>query len=360
MIVLSLFYIVNGDCMKKIFIFILLVSTFIIAGCDSKMFTLPVKENQQALANFGKSTVNENLTNTITIENYDSLGKKESLKYDKVPQRVVAVWQNSIETLLALGVGDKIISGNGVPDKLYFLPHLQAQYTKIPYTGLQLLDLETTMMLQPDFIVGWHSTFTPKTLRSTEFWHKRGVNTYIATNSLSNTKFKTLENEYEDILNLGKIFNKNEQAQAIVGKMRKEVGFVTERTAVNNKNPRALIIEFAGKEVNVYNEKSLAGNIVKSLHGELLAAKEHNISVEQIINYNPDVIFVVIVESYYGREIEMLNKVTCHHALKNLRCVKEKRVRALPLYEIYSSGIRTYDGIKDIAQGLYPELYRGM
>lgn len=55
---------------------------------------------------------------------------------------------------------------------------------------------------------------------------------------------------------------------------------------------------------------------------------------------------MVVIESHYGHEQDMIDRVTQHKALKNLRCVKEGRVVALPLYAIYSSGVRTYDGIK--------------
>ena len=42
-------------------------------------------------------------------------------------------------------------------------------------------------------------------------------------------------------------------------------------------------------------------------------------------------------------------------ALQGLTCVKEKRIYPLPLYAIYSAGVRTYDGIQIIGKGLYPE-----
>ena len=294
----------------------------------------------------------------VTIENYNTQGEPEQMTYTKPPERVVAVWQNSIETLLALGVGDRIIAGNGVPDKKFFLPQYQEQYSQIPYTGLQLLDVETTMMLKPDLIVGWHSTFAPKVIRPTEFWHKRGVNTFIARSSIITNKKRTLENEYKDILDLGRIFDKNERAQQLVADMQHEVQYATSQTAGFQKRPRALVIEFMGKEVSVYGERSLAGDIVHELHGELLAAQDRSIGIEQVVELDPDVIFVVVIESHYGHEQDMVDRVTQHKALKNLRCVKEGRVLPLPLYAIYSSGVRTYDGIKIIANGLYPDLYK--
>lgn len=345
---------------KCVAIITLLILGLALTGCERNILTLPVKENPEALLRFNQPV--EYAYNPahypVTIENFNTQGEPEQQTFTKPPQRVVAVWQNSIETLLALGVGDRIIAGNGVPDKKFFRKEYQKQYSKIPYTGLQLLDLETTMMLKPDLLVGWHSTFGPKVLRTTDFWHKRGVNTFIARSSIGDGKPRTLQNEYKDILDLGKIFDKNERAQQLVGQMQQEVNFAISQTAGYKKRPRVLVLEFLGKELTVYGEKSLAGNIVKELHGELLAEKQRAIGLEQVVELDPDVIFVVVTEFNYGREQDMLDRVTQHKALKYLRCVQQGRVVALPLYAIYSSGVRTYDGIKIIATGMYPDLYK--
>ena len=346
--------------MKKRLCIIIFSFAILLSGCTRNIFTLPVHENPEALMRFNTPVQYDyNPAHyPVTIENFNTQGEPEQQTFTKPPERVVAVWQNSIETLLALGVGDRIIAGNGVPDKKFFRKEYQEQYSKIPYTGLQLLDLETTMMLKPDLIVGWHSTFAPKVIRPTEFWHKRGVNTFIARSSMIDGRPRTLENEYKDILDLGKVFDKNERAQQLVGQMQQEVNFAISQTAGYQKRPRALVLEFMGKEPTVYGEKSLAGNIVKELHGELLAEKQRAIGLEQVVELDPDVIFIVVTEFNYGREQDMLDRVIKHKALKYLRCVQQGRVVALPLYAIYSSGVRTYDGIKIISNGLYPDLYK--
>ena len=346
--------------MRKLLVGSLLAACLLLSGCERNIFTLPVHENPEALVRFNTPVQYDyNPAHyPVTIENFNTQGEPEQQTFTKPPERVVAVWQNSIETLLALGVGDRVIAGNGVPDKKFFLPQYQEQYSRIPYTGLQLLDVETTMMMKPDLIVGWHSTFSPKVIRPTSFWHKRGVNTFIARSSLSDGKPRTLKNEYKDILDLGRVFDKNERAQQLVADMQHEVQYATSQTAGFKKRPRALVLEFMGKEPTAYGEKSLAGNIVKELHGELLAEKQRAIGLEQVVELDPDVIFIVVTEFNYGHEQDMVDRVTQHKALKNLRCVKEGRVLPLPLYAIYSSGVRTYDGIKIIANGLYPDLYK--
>lgn len=141
--------------------------------------------------------------------------EKERQVFYSPPKRVAAVWQNSIETLLALGVGDRIIAGMGVPDRKYIREEYQAGYEAIPYKSLENLDPETIMMMRPDFIAGWSSTFTDKVLRSTEFWNERGVHTYISPNSAPANRNRTIENEYADILNLGKIFDRKKKRKAL-------------------------------------------------------------------------------------------------------------------------------------------------
>ena len=76
-----------------------------------------------------------------------------------------------------------------------------------------------------------------------------------------------------------------------------------------------------------------------------------------MIFYN-ELIFIVITEQHYGDERMYLDRIYQNKALQGLKAVKNKRIYPVPLYAIYSPGIRAYDGIRIMAQGLYPELYK--
>ena len=319
-----------------------------------------VRVNDESVAALSqRSAVSYNEKNyPVTIENLNSKAEKEERVYRRPPARAVCVWQNSIETLIALGVGDRIVGGMGIPDKKYLLPENQSAYEKIPYTSRENLAVENVLLMEPELVVGWHSTFSPKVLRGTDFWHQRGVETYIAPNSVPGRQKRLLEYEYQDILNLGRIFDREERAKEIVAKMQAEIDFVAKQTQGRTEKPRALCIEFMSKDISVYGERTLVGDIMRRLGADHLAAKELKLSNEQIIELDPDAIFVVIIESSYGNEDMYLDRIRKHVALRNLRCVRENRIYPLPLYAIYSAGVRSYDGIKIIARGLYPELYR--
>lgn len=291
----------------------------------------------------------------ISIENQDSHGEMVTETFTKAPERVVCVWQNSIETLMALGVGDRIVAAMGLPDGSYLRPEYREMFDKIPYRSMENLDMETVMMQNPDFIVGWASTFGAKTLRDTEFWQGREIHTYISPGSSSKIKYHTVDYEYQDILNLGKIFHKEDRAEEIVNEMKDEISRAQAKAQASGKHPKGLIIEYLGKNINVYGERSLAGNILTSMGGELMGAELQGISKEQILEMDPDAIFVIVIERNYGNEEQILDHIYKEKALQNLRCVKEKRIYLLPLYAVYSAGVRTYDGIQIIGKGLYPE-----
>ena len=294
----------------------------------------------------------------VTIENINEKGEPVSTVYEKPPQRVVAVWQNSIETLLALGVGDRIIAGMGVPNVKYIRPEYRAAYEAIPYTSLENLDVETILMMQPDLIVGWSSTFSPKVLRGTEFWAGRGVHTYIAPSSARGNRNKTIAQEYQDIRNLGRIFGREERAEELVGAMQNEIAFVAEKTAYMEKRPRALVIELLGKEIRSYGADTLAGDMMRALGVDHLASDGQSLSMEEIVTLDPDALFLVVTEDDYGSEDAVTARLYNNPALHSLSCVEQRRIYTVPLYAVYSAGTRTYDGITIFAHGLYPEIYR--
>ena len=294
----------------------------------------------------------------VTIENINEKGEPVSARYEQPPQRVVAVWQNSIETLLALGVGDRIVAGMGVPDARYIRPEYRAAYEEIPYTSLEHLDVETILMMQPDLIVGWSSTFSSKVLRGTDFWAGRGVHTYIAPSSARGNRNKTIAQECQDIENIGRIFGREERAEELVGAMQNEIAFVAEKTAYMEKRPRALVIELLGKEIRSYGADTLAGDMMRALGVDHLAAEGQSLSMEEIITLDPDALFVIVIEDDYGSEDTILARLYENPALQGLSCVRNRRIYPVPLYAVYSAGIRTYDGITIFAHGLYPEIYR--
>lgn len=288
---------------------------------------------------------------TITTYNY----KKEpiELTFEKAPEKVVAVYQNSIETLLALGLEDKIVAAAGLDHDVK--DEYKEAFSKINYLEEFTPSKETVIMEQPDFILGWYSLFNDKTLGDVGYWNKNNINTYMSLNS-GIAEERTIENEIIDILNLGKIFNIEDKAQKLIDEINNKVKDVSDSVKGKEKQS-TLIVEFYDNQITTYGQNQLGGDMVTKLGAELLNPQGKGISEEDLIKLNPDSIFVVYMDQGDDNiPTQEVNRILKNKSLQSLNAVKNNRVYPIALGEMYSSGIRTIDGINTFAKGLYPEL----
>ncbi|MDU1349780.1 ABC transporter substrate-binding protein [uncultured Clostridium sp.] len=334
--------------MKKV-ISAILVGLMVIGatGCGNKTTETTPKAENKVEDNTKKSS-----HYPVTIKTYNFAKEPVNITFEKSPEKVVAVYQNSIETLLALGLEDKIVAASGLDHEVK--EEYKDAFSKVKYYE-QVPTKEEVIGLQPDFILSWYSLFGEKKLGDVGFWHERNINTYMAQNS-GVINPNTLQNEYDDILNMGKIFDVEDKANEIVNTMKSEIekakDFVKGKESV-----KAIILEVQKDGVyRVYGEDSIGGDIATQVGADLVAKSSGKIGNEDLIKLNPDVIFTV----YFGDAIDSdtaLKSIMENPALSSVSAVKSNRVNPIMLSEVYSSGIRTLDGIKTISRGLYPELY---
>lgn len=288
------------------------------------------------------------------VEQLGSHDRDHTVTYTGESRRMIGVWQNSVETILALGVGDRIIGAIGIPDGKYIAPEYRDAYEAIPYKSMEIPDMETTLLWEPDLLVGWYSTFQRANWRSTDFWESRGVHTYIARASYPKSQ-RTLEGEYQYILELGQIVNRESRAQELVKRTSDYVASAKAYGLSQRTTDRALIVERMGKQLRVYDEHTLAGNMLQSVGGHLIPEAGTSISTEELIDMNPDVLFLVVVEDDYDRIDQLVNQFYENPLLQHVNAVKHRRIYGLPLYMVYSAGTRVHDGLTVMIQGLYPQ-----
>lgn len=158
----------------------------------------------------------------VTITNYDYAGNEVEYTYEKAPEKVVAVYQGSIEIMIALGLEDHVIASYGLDNEVK--DQWKEGFEKMNYQeDVFAPDKETVTLLEPDMILSWGSLFSEKQLGDVAAWNEKGVATYINSNTRAGGHPRTLENEYTDILNLGKIFDVEDRAQALVDEMKASV-----------------------------------------------------------------------------------------------------------------------------------------
>lgn len=291
----------------------------------------------------------------LRVSNYFATG--ESVQYARgVPQRIVVVGSGEIETLLAFGAVDRMLAAESwYPLENFLRPEYRTLIPKIPLVPYGQISLEYLMSLEPDLLVAQQCMFTDKRFISTDFWNRRGVLTFVPWNTndpAGHAHRETIENEMKFLYGLGQILHEEEQAARMVDRVYRTLADVQARCAPYDK-PKALVIEFMGKEIASYDATKLAGDMVTRLGGEIPETAPM-IDRETLLAIDPDVLFIVC----YGEEDarRVVARVLDDRALNSLRVVHTKRICPLLLEYVYSSEARTEDALRIIAHALYPDM----
>ena len=300
-------------------------------------------------------------TYPYTYTTYNHNREEVEVTVEKAPERVVAIDQNNIEELLAMGLADKIVLGFGLDDPTA-LGDLQAEFDKIPYQD-DMPGKEDVIALEPDFISGWYSTFDDDRLGDVDTWHQRGCGTYMSLNSAcrgkTGTYYQTIYDEFRDIQTLGIIFDKQDEAQALVDKMLDEVQKIQDYVAKQDVHPSVAVLENEDDSFRVYSEMTLGGNVAMEAGATLAVGQGSdtaNISAEDLIAANPDAVFMVWYDGFKTGD-EAVADITQDSKFASMQAVQNDRVFPVALTGIYCSGLHTMDGILAFSEKLYPELY---
>lgn len=279
---------------------------------------------------------------TLEIQNFTYTGEPRTIRLNHVPRRIIVCGTSAIDTLLALGQKDHIV-GAVVSDKRD-LEKYRAILGKDLVTD-HVFSQEEALLRKPDFILAWRMYFSDKQIGSQEFWKSRNADTYIQEASGPIPSLKgfppcTIDSEKQFIRNMGKIFQKEEEASGYL----KDIDEGLENARKEIKSPKVLAIEFMGKNIEVFGKKLLSGDIVKEIGGEIVDFGNPFISREQLVMSDADVIFII----YHGDEAagKKAASFLSQPIYSHIRAVQEGRIYPLEYTRIVAPGVNVVDTIR--------------
>lgn len=338
----------------------------------------------------------KSVTYPVKVSTYDSSGQTLETTYRKAPERVLAVHQNNVESMIALGQAGRLSAIAGLDHELPSAMRRQVKGVPV-FSGVNLTN-EQLAQAGPDMILGWGTMFQENTLGSAREWVESGINIYIEGNTRvsgisesvpAGTIRQSVDSEVTDLTNLGRIFDCQDSAGALIEKVHSEESSVSrylrylaarsaeERvsrmeaeqrgetaraadTSLDLLSPTVLVVTPTTRsaEFTLYGSSSLAGDMVDLCGGKLLLGDRSTAASSDLTHADPDVLLVVSqaldAESEEDVKQASVQELLDNPSLQGMSAIRNQRVCGISLYDVQASGYRTAQGLARVAEALYP------
>jgi len=320
------------------------------------MFTGCGNTNSELSANKTEENNSSYTPVTITVDLLRSgLGDKIEQTFTKAPTRAVAMGNQMGDILLDLGLGESIAAlarGVNRDDSIHNLPGRDAIET-VWDGGRKDISREQLLSVQPDFLIGWDSTFG-EDYYNKDFCQGNGIAMYTPYCCSDSATFEDIYKDYET---LGKIFDVEEVAAEKITAMKKTIATVKETLGTEAYDNPVTIFNFdSGEDAPFTACQGMPGDIFKRAGGisifDDIDKGWATVSWEQVVERNPQVI--IINEYYPGEGQEKIDFLYKNAALADVDAVVNKRIYAVNLDDMEGC-CGSADVVKEIASYLYPD-----
>ncbi len=289
-----------------------------------------------------------------------------STTYTQAPTRAVSNDINTTEDMFALNlesnmVGDFGASGD-LPAGQPFPAEYAAGFKAVPELSPDYFTLEQLVGAKPDFLfAGWNYGLQVGTNLTPTNLAKYRIKTLALTESCAHVQATkqavSIDDTYQDLSNLGQIFDVPQRAQLVIDSMKAEVAAAQAKVA--NLAPVTVFdydsgtsAPFTGPGLAMVNaEISLGGgtNIFSSLKQSFTT-----VSWEQVVKGSPQCILINDYSTPTAAEKEKFLETS--PITKDLTAVKNHCFLTLPYDEI-TPGPRNGEAVTAIAKWLHPAAY---
>lgn len=281
----------------------------------------------------------------MTFDNYG----REVVVTQK-PQKVLTLGPNCTELFVALGLGDYVVGRSLVNHSRGTLPEYADVVDNIPELNHSSATREAILTSGADFIYALDWEISEEGCDIQEAGNY-GMTVYV--NSAA-----TLEEQYQEILDLGKIFGVEDRAEAFVEDQKTRIAAVQEK--VKDQKPVKVLVYDSGND-GVFTcsgtnfESLLVGlaggdNIFKDLNEKQWVT----VSYEEVLARDPD---VILIHDYDSPSVEeKIREIKSNPTLSQLDCVKNERFATITLESVLAGDRMAY-AIENMASEFYPELF---
>ena len=318
----------------------LLLVSLLVAAC------VPV---QSPAAQPPATTANEKQAATgypVTIE---SCGR--TLTFTQAPTHVFVDYQTQLELLLRLGLGAQVVAYSGFGE-VPLAPDVMAAYTQMQATKLDAFPTKEQV------VSAGYVYDASRGRASREEWEQAGTVLYESNADCADGGAdRTLEDSFQQIRDIGLIFNVPERAEALIAEMNATLALVEQQVA-GRSTPKAAILDYIDENgVPSFYAAGIYTDLIARAGGENVFADQP----EQYATISPEVVATRPVDLLFVMEwaggITAAEKAEYYFkTFPNAPASQNRRFVVLTNMEL-NAGSGNALAIEKMARGLHPEAF---
>lgn len=277
--------------------------------------------------------------------------------FEEPPKKAISNDVNLTEMMLVLGLAERMVGYTGISGWKTLDEEMRAGVKELPELSQKYPSKEVLVGADADFFfAGWNygmkigGEVTPETLEPF------GIKVYELTEScihIMNKRKANMEDMYNDLLNLGRIFNVEDKANELINKYRMEIQELTQN--INTDDPLRVFVYDSGEDTPFTAGFYAMPTALIEASGGINIMNDFKkswgtVTWEEVIDRNPEVIVIVNygnVTADQKKDFMMSNPAFSGiDAIKNDRFVTLEYVEATP-------GPRNIKAIKKLSEAFW-------
>ncbi|QZI70122.1 ABC transporter substrate-binding protein [Pseudomonas protegens] len=278
--------------------------------------------------------------------------------FKQAPQHALSHDINMTQMMLALGLKSRMVGYSGVSGWKAVTPQMSTLLDGLPELAAKYPSVETLLNANVDFLfAGWDygmrvgGDLTPQTLAPL------GINVYELTESCAFVMKRpaaSLDDTYNDLRNLGRIFDVQDRANALIAQMQEQVAEV--QKDLPKDKPRVFLYDSGEDRAMTSGRLGMPQALIDAAGGRNILddveASWTRINWETVVERNPQVIVIVDYSEVTAEQKQqfLLN----NQALQGVDAIKNQRFIVIP-YVQATPGIDNVLAVETLAKGFHGE-----
>lgn len=276
--------------------------------------------------------------------------------FKEAPKHALSHDINMTQMMLALGLKSRMVGYSGISGWKAVTPEMRNILDGLPELAAKYPSVETLLDANVDFFfAGWDygmrvgGDLTPQTLTPL------GINVLELTESCAFVMKRppaTLDDTYNDLRNLGKIFDVQDRANQLIADMQQQVAAI--RQDLPTEKPRVFLYDSGEDRAMTSGRLGMPQALIDAAGGRNILddidASWTRVNWETVVERNPQVIVIVDYSEISAEQKQQF--LLDNPALQSVDAIKNQRFIVIP-YVQATPGIDNVEAVETLAKGFH-------